>query len=81
MLCLVQYDYVESVQQYKKKAEEWEDEVRKNEEYLKKLESEKKREQYEGELEDRLTWLHTPDWDSVVSIAAYSTCIVCAQCV
>ena len=29
----------------------------------------------------RLTWLHTPDWDGVVSIAAYSVCIVCAQCV
>ena len=29
----------------------------------------------------RLTWLHTPDWDGVVPIAAYSMCIVCAQCV
>ena len=37
--------------QEKNAAEEWEDKVKKNEEHLKKLESEKKeREQYEGEL-------------------------------
>ena len=34
----------------KEAAKEWEDKVKKNEEHLKKLESEKKREQYEGEL-------------------------------
>ena len=38
-------------QDRKKEAEEWEDKVKKNEEHLKKLESErKKKEQYEGEL-------------------------------
>ena len=36
------------IQQWKKRAEEWEDEVKKNEEVVRKLE--KKREQYEGEL-------------------------------
>ena len=36
------------IQLWKKKAEEWEDEVKKNEEVVMKLE--KKREQYEGEL-------------------------------
>ena len=69
MLHLVQYRDVGSSQRYKKKAEEWEDKVKKNEEHLKKLEYEKKRE-YEGELEwssgivlipCRLTGIHTPD--------------------
>ena len=52
MLHLVQYDLVAGAQHWKKEAEDWEDKVKKNEEYLKKLESEKKkkREQYEGEL-------------------------------
>ena len=36
------------IQHWKKRAEEWENEVKKNEEVVKKLE--KKREQYEGEL-------------------------------
>ena len=35
------------IQRCKKEAEKWEDEVKKNEEFVKKLE--KKREQYEGE--------------------------------
>ena len=35
------------IQYYKTEAEKWEDEVKKNEEVVKKLE--KKREQYEGE--------------------------------
>ena len=60
--------------------------MKKNEQHLKKLESEKKREQYEREL-GVVLWnsvnttqadlVHTPDWDSVVSIAVYSMCIVC----
>ena len=51
MLHLVQCGNVEWAQDYKKEAEEWEDKVKRNEEHLKKLESEKKkkREQYEGE--------------------------------
>ena len=36
-----------NIQCYKKEAKEWEDDVKKNEEVVKKLE--KKREQYEGE--------------------------------
>ena len=43
---------MEEIQYYKKEAEEKEDKVKKNEEHLKKLESEKKRELYEGELEE-----------------------------
>ena len=35
------------IQCHKKEAEEWEDKVKKNEEFVKKLE--KKKEQYEGE--------------------------------
>ena len=50
MLHLVQYGNVGLAQHYKKATEEWEDKVKKSEEHLKKLESEKKREQYEGEL-------------------------------
>ena len=50
VLHLVQVGSVVKAQDYKKEAEEWEDKVKKNEEHLKKLESEKKREQYEGEL-------------------------------
>ena len=51
MLHLVQRGDVVAAQRYKKEAEDWEDKVKKNEEHLKKLESEKKkREQYEGEL-------------------------------
>ena len=38
------------IERYKMKAKEWEDKLRRNEEHLKKLESEKKREQHEGEL-------------------------------
>ena len=49
MLHLVQIDNVEVVQLWNKRAEECEDEVKKNEEHLKKLESEKR--QYEGKLE------------------------------
>ena len=42
---------MEWAQHYEKEAEEWKDKVKKNEEYLKKLESKKKkRKQYEGEL-------------------------------
>ena len=52
MLHLVQEDDVEYIQYFKKEAEEWEDEVKKDEEHLKKLESEKNREQYEGRLEE-----------------------------
>ena len=67
---MVQYGNVVGAQCRKKKAEEWEDKVKKNEKHLKKLESERKREQYEGELEwssgivlipYRLTGIHTPD--------------------
>ena len=74
-------------QHYKKYAEEWEDKVKKNEEYLKKLESEKKnkREQYEGELGVVL-------WNSVNTIQAdldthtrlgqcLSPCMSIIQCV
>ena len=50
MLHLVQRGNMEVVQLWNKRAEECEDEVKKNEEHLKKLESEKKR-QYEGKLE------------------------------
>ena len=50
MLHLVQRGDMEAIQNWKRKAEEWEDQVKKNEEHLMKLESEKKR-QYEGELE------------------------------
>ena len=52
MLHLVQDGDVEGAQLWKMAAEEKEDQVKKNEEHLKKLESEKKkkREQYEGEL-------------------------------
>ena len=52
VLHLVQEDNVEYVQYWKKLAEEREDELKKGEEHLKKLESEKKREQYESELEE-----------------------------
>ena len=78
---------MEAVQYYKKEAEKWEDKVKKNKEYLKKLESEKKREQYEGELGVVL-------WNSVNTMQAdldthtrlgqcLSPCphTVCAQCV
>ena len=42
---------MEDVQDKEKEAKEWEDKVNKNEEHLKKLESEKKQKvQYEGEL-------------------------------
>ena len=74
-------------QLWKKAAEECEDKVKKNEEHLKKLESEKKREQYEGELRVVL-------WNSVNTMQAdldihtrlgqcLSPCphTVCAQCV
>ena len=52
MLHLVQFGNVGLAQDQKKKAKEWENKLKKNEECLKKLESEKKkkREQYEGEL-------------------------------
>ena len=48
MLHLVQGDNEYKIQHLKKRAEEWEDKVKKNEEHLTKLESEMK--QYEGEL-------------------------------
>jgi hypothetical protein len=38
------------VEKYKKDEKEWEDKLKRNEEHLKKLESEKKRQQHEGEL-------------------------------
>ena len=47
---MVQDGEVALAQDKKKKAEEWEDEVKKNEKHLRKLESERKREQYDGEL-------------------------------
>ena len=50
MLYLVKDGDEYEIQRWKKQAEEREDKVKKNEEHLKKLESEKKR-QYEGELE------------------------------
>ena len=56
------------IQYWNKKAEEQENEVKKNEEVIKKLE--KKREHYEGELvlvnsmPYKLTWIHWP-WDSI----------------
>ena len=67
---MVQNCYVGSQQDEKKKAEEWEDKLKKNEEHLKKLESEKKREQYEGEL-GVVLWnsVNTmqADWDTRIS--------------
>ena len=51
VLHLVQDGGVYWIQRWKKVAEEREDQVKKNEEHLKKLESEKKkREKYDGEL-------------------------------
>ena len=47
---MLQSENMEMIEQRKKEAKEWEDEVKKNEEHLKKLESEKRRDQYEGEL-------------------------------
>ena len=41
---------MEGIEEYKKEAKECEDEVKKNEKHLKKLESEKKRDPHEGEL-------------------------------
>jgi hypothetical protein len=40
----------EELEKYKKEEKEWEDILKRNEEHLKKLESEKKRQQHEGEL-------------------------------
>ena len=50
MVHFVQAGNTSATQIWKKQAEEWEDKVKKNEKDLKKLESEKNREQYEGEL-------------------------------
>ena len=41
---------MEEIKDHKNEAEKWEDKVKKNEEHLKKLESEKKREQNKGGL-------------------------------
>ena len=58
---------------YQKLAEGWENKLKKNEEHLMKLESEKKKkEQYEGELGVVL-------WNSVNTMPYQHT--VCAQCV
>ena len=47
---MVQNADVEMVKHWTEEAKRWEDKVRKSEEHLKKLESEKKWEQYKGEL-------------------------------
>ena len=51
MLHFVQGGNTNTIQRWKKEAEEWEGKVKRNEEHLKKLESvKKKRELIEGEL-------------------------------
>ena len=90
MLRLVQDEFAGDVVQYRKEqAEEWEDKVKKNEEHLKKLESEKKkeREQYEGEL-GVVLWnsVNTmqADWDTHTRLG-HCKCpwlhTVCSRCV
>ena len=60
----MQFNDTSRVQQWKKRAEEWEGKVKQNEEHLKTLESEKKkRKQYEGEL-----WVVL--WNSVNTMQA-----------
>ena len=83
MLHLVQYGNVVGAQCRKKKAEEWEDKVKKNEKHLKKLESERKREQYEGEL-GVVLWNSVStmqaDWDTHTRLG--QCCLhSCIQCV
>ena len=71
---LVQYSSVTMAQFNKKEAEEWEDKVKKNEKHLRKLESEKKREQYEGELGvvlwNSVTTMQA-DWDTHTRLGQY----------
>ena len=84
MLHLIQNGYVGRAQGERKKAEEWENKVKKNKGHLKKLESEKKkREQYEGEL-GVVLWnsVNTmpADWDTHTRLGQY--CLhSCIQCV
>ena len=64
---------------YKKKAEEWEDKVKKNEEVVNKLE--KKREQYEGEwLVVLLSSVNTMEADFVTKTTSPCPCPVSVQC-
>ena len=52
MLHLVQDGNEYHIQLWKKKVEKCDDDVKEDEQHLKKLESEKKRELYEGEVEE-----------------------------
>ena len=71
---------MEYVEQFKKDAKKWEDKVKKNEEHLKKLESEKKRDRHEGELGVVLWGCVNVNTYSCLTLTRIVLCS-CMQCV
>ena len=70
-LNLVQTGIVGEAQRRKKAAEEWDDRVKNSEEHLKKLESEKKREEYKSEFGVLLYGNADCNWDTYTRQGQY----------